>query len=958
MQITDRHGDIVDEIPLTTQSPVLCLAWDKDGDYLAILQEGNGVVPLWSLSNRRVIPLETNLKDPTFIAWSKTGPQLAVGTAKGNLLIYNKVKKQKIPIVGKHGKKICCGAWSYGSNKLVLGSEDRTLTISNDTGDTLIHTELKHIPLQTFFSNNRGSEMRSGGARVGTEDDTVSANLGGKSLLLFNILDETQDPMELTFASREVNGPCKYGDLMHHQWYDEGLLMIGFSEGWLIVVSTNANEIGEEKHSGKFHAGNLITFSYNPYLKRVATAGEDGVRILDTRDFRESRGDYIPPLDLEDGRVTAVAWSPDGQILTVGTDAGNVYNFLAKMTVLNAKYKTNIAYLSSLREVSVIDAVRRTRPVDITLKLEPSLLAIGARHIAAGMNNRVYFHRIANGNNSQAVSEQEYLATVRDIVLNQNFAAVLMDNKVLLHPIEPTAESQRQTKTFPLKEEGPYSRITCVAMTDDFLFYGTEAGTVEMFYIPEWAVLSAAELRILNCSIKQIHPNSTGTKVVVMDSNNDIHLYNPVAGGGVNKSIVQFDDAPSIVRSVMWDVAENHVVMLFDGKSLHTYTYVSTSVKGPLLSKLGPVEIADDGSVALVPEKCDMPPAQSPIISVSGVITCQTVAGALNSFVHPFFDQLATSQNVANTSNKKKTINSKAADLLGLRGRFGQALGLLMMETAWITALELNKRQFWLALSGKAMELLNVELAARIYRQLGDAGMVMALQECAAIEDKHLLAGHISLLFCDYSRAQEFFLVSSDPTKALDMRRDMLQWDQALSLAQTLSVRQVPDISVQYGQQLEFHDDVENALKMYQSAVDSRDENGEYVCSDAQATVAKAGIARCNLRLGNTRQGVRLANELNNKELYGDCAEILEQHKQYADAANMYLQAERYERAALIFIKQIIPNDKSRIGEAAAIMEKVNNDHINATFAKLCVTAGKYEEAAKAYTRAKDMDKV
>ena len=53
---------------------------------------------------------------------------------------------------------------------------------------------------------------------------------------------------------------------------------------------------------------------------------------------------------------------------------------------------------------------------------------------------------------------------------------------------------------------------------------------------------------------------------------------------------------------------------------------------------------------------------------------------------------------------------------------------LLKLESAWEVALELDRRQFWLALSGKAMEMMNIELASRVYRQLGDAGMVMALQ--------------------------------------------------------------------------------------------------------------------------------------------------------------------------------------------------------------------------------------
>eukprot|EP01041_Mallomonas_annulata_P000695 gene695-1331_t len=951
VQITDRHGDIVDEIPMATTSPILGLSWDKDGDYLAILQDGNGVVPLWSLANRRITQLETNLRDPTFIAWSKTGPQLAVGTAKGNLLIYNKSSKKKFPIVGKHGKKISCGAWTSGGNKLVLGSEDRTLTISTETGDTLIHTELKHIPLETYFSNNLGSEMSSGGAKPGSEDDTVSANLGGKTLLLFNILDESQDPMELTFASREPNGPCKYGELAHHQWYDEGLLMIGFSEGWIIVVSTHANEIGEEKHSGKFHPGGLITFAYNPYLKRVATCGEDGVRLLDTRDFKEIRSDYIPSQDLEDGRVTQICWSPDGQILTVGTDSGNVYNFLAKMTVLNAYYKSTIAYLSSLREVSVMDAIRRSRPIDITLKIEPAILAVGGRHVAAGMNNRVYYHRIGT-NNSQIVNEQEYLGTVRKILLNQNFAAILTDSKVMLHPIEPGPDSQRQSKTFPERDDSSKGRVTSIALTDDFLYFGTEGATVEIFYLPEWKILQAAEMRLGNNSaIKQIHPNASGTRIVIVDSNNTTHLFNPVAGGGTNKSITRFDDAPMFVQGVLWDVVQSHVVMLFDGKFMHTYTYAPSSVKGPLLLKLGPVEIADDGSVALIPEKCEMPPASTPVISVDGSITCQTVAGALNSFVHPFFDHLSSNP----AASHPRRVTSEA---LIQRTRFGQALGLLLLENAWQTALELNKRQFWLALSGKAMELLNVDLASRVYRQLGDAGMVMALRDCVAVEDKLLLAGHISLLFCDYQRAQEFFLASSKPTKALDMHRDLLHWEEALALARTIAPLQVPDICLKFGQQLEFQDRIDDALQMFDSALNAQNEEGRHICPEELLTSASIGVARCNLRLGNVRRGMQQANELGDRRLFEDCGEILESQKQYSEAADMFLKAEKFERAAGIYTKYLLISDKGRIMEAARILERVDNDHINSSFAKICVSAGRYDEAAKAYSRAKDMDKV
>jgi len=52
------------------------------------------------------------------------------------------------------------------------------------------------------------------------------------------------------------------------------------------------------------------------------------------------------------------------------------------------------------------------------------------------------------------------------------------------------------------------------------------------------------------------------------------------------------------------------------------------------------------------------------------------------------------------------------------------------------------------------MEVLDVQMAVHVYRQLGDAGMVMGLERIAYVEDKNLLAGHVALLFGNYQTAQ------------------------------------------------------------------------------------------------------------------------------------------------------------------------------------------------------------
>ena len=72
------------------------------------------------------------------------------------------------------------------------------------------------------------------------------------------------------------------------------------------------------------------------------------------------------------------------------------------------------------------------------------------------------------------------------------------------------------------------------------------------------------------------------------------------------------------------------------------------------------------------------------------------------------------------------------------------------------------------------------------------------------IEERNALAGHIKVLQGRYSEAQELFLNSSTPKEALNMHRDLLNWEQALKLAQHLAIEEIPYISKEYALQLEF----------------------------------------------------------------------------------------------------------------------------------------------------------
>ena len=83
-------------------------------------------------------------------------------------------------------------------NLLALGSDDRTLTISNLEGDTIQQIPLRHDPYTICF-----------GGKDAASDSILSAVLGGKTLFFLDLDDYS--PVELAFQQR-------YGNIVSHKW--------------------------------------------------------------------------------------------------------------------------------------------------------------------------------------------------------------------------------------------------------------------------------------------------------------------------------------------------------------------------------------------------------------------------------------------------------------------------------------------------------------------------------------------------------------------------------------------------------------------------------------------------------------------------------------------------------------------------------------------------------------------
>eukprot|EP01029_Cantina_marsupialis_P026834 TRINITY_DN7306_c0_g1_i3.p1 TRINITY_DN7306_c0_g1~~TRINITY_DN7306_c0_g1_i3.p1 ORF type:complete len:1019 (-),score=347.17 TRINITY_DN7306_c0_g1_i3:302-3358(-) len=578
-----------------------------------------------------------------------------------------------------------------------------------------------------------------------------------------------------------------------------------------------------------------------------------------------------------------------------------------------------VAHLSSLQEVAIVDSLGHQEPRSVPISMEPNFLALGPQHLAVAMNNRVSYYSL-NGESGTLITEREYNGTVSQIKVNNGIAAALTGGQVHVHHIQTGPEGDN-TLILP----APDVTVNHIDMAGDYLIMGSEEGKIEYFNLVDWTMSSGCELQHPK-PIISFYPNSTGTRVVFIDSDKEGFMYNPVQA--VVIPVEGFDPA---TQSIIWDNMDPLVFVACTEDAFVVFTHASLTINGHQVISIGSLEIRESGDMVLNAAHTHRPRGWMPVVLNDGIMVCQEQNGSLQTLILSTHDMI----------HRKGRLSQEQSKTL-----FAQFLSLLRLKEAFDLARQLQFRSHWLALSGKAMEQLDMTTAIRVYRELGDAAMVMALEGLEMLEDKSLLAGHVAMLFGDYNLAQELFVSSSEPTVALEMRRDLFNWEHALKLAQSLAPEQVALLSVEYAQQLEFRQDFSGALSMYEAGQRSDDVTGDMNVQ----RMARAGIARMSMRTGDLRRGLQIALESSDQALCRECGSLLEELKQYPDAALLYERGGEYDKAAHIFIQS------KNFTAAAPLMSKIKSTKLHTQFAKAREAGGDPKGAYIAYERASDLE--
>ncbi|KAL6032112.1 hypothetical protein STEG23_011067, partial [Scotinomys teguina] len=890
VKIFDRHGQKRSEISL----PGNCVAmdWDKDGDILAVIAEKSSCIFLWDANTNKTSQLDNGMRDQmSFLLWSKIGSFLAIGTIKGNLLIYNHQTSRKIPVLGKHTKKITCGCWN-SENLLALGGEDKMITVSNQEGDTIRQTPVKSEPSDIKFSTSKTDD------RISSAENTISAIVGKKMLFLFH-LNEPDNPVDLEFQQA-------YGNIVCYSWYGDGYIMIGFSRGTFLAISTRFPEVGQEIFKARDHKDNLTSVALSQTLNKAATCGDNCIKIHDLTELRDMYA--IINLDDENKGLGTLSWTDDGQLLALSTQRGSLHVFLTKLPILGDACHTRIAYLTSLLEVTVANLIEGEPPITVSVDVEPNFVAVGLYHLAVGMNNRAWFY-VLGENAVKKLKDVEYLGTVASICLHSDYAAALFEGKIQLHLIENEildTQEERETRLFP--EVDDKCRILCHALTSDFLIYGTDTGIIQYFFIEDWQFINDYRHPV---GVKKLFPDPNGTRLVFIDEKSDGFVYCPI-----NDATYEIPDFSPTIKGVLWEnwPMDKGVFIAYDDDKVYTYVFHKDTIQGSKVILAGGTKL---------------PFSYKPLLLYNGELTCQTQSGKINSIylsTHSFLD------------------NIKDAEPSDLKQMLMQTLMLKRFSDAWEICKMLNDRTAWNELARACLHHMEVEFAIRVSRTIGDVGTVMSLEQIKGVEDYNLLAGHLAMFTNDFNLAQDLYLASNCPVAALEMRRDLQHWDSALQLAKRLAPDQIPFISKEYAIQLEFTGDYVNALAHYEKGITGDNKEHDEVCL--------AGVAQMSIRMGDIRRGVNLALKHPSRVLKKDCGAILENMKQFSEAAQLYEKGQYYDKAASVYIRC---KNWAKVGE---LLPHVSSPKIHLQYAKAKEADGRYKEAVLAYENAKQWNSV
>ncbi|VBB33833.1 unnamed protein product, partial [Acanthocheilonema viteae] len=799
--------------------------------------------------------------------------------------------KNKTSVIGKHQSAITCGVFS-NNDWLALGSTDSMITVSSINGDLIYSFMNNTEPSLIKFCDRKQPNDKN------AKSDLVVSAVLDQNIIVLAELNGDREPINLQCQAR-------YGEIVTYCWYRSNFLLLGFTKGFLVCVSTIASEIGQEIYVVQDFKTYLSSICISEASSKILLTGDSQIRIRELSQLDEIV--EIIEVDSKNNDLYSTATNYDGQLVAISTHSGTLHLFLTKMPILGAVYQNTIAILSSLNEITLFKEGEKNPLTVVKIELEPTGIALGPKHIAISINNRAWLYEIIGTKEVRYVYEIEYLSTINAMHLNEKYAVAKLDNRAQLRKLyDENGKYSTEGNGFliPDSEHANYG-LQDITLTDNFLIYCTNEGHLYYYSLADEAYVN--EYKHV-ARITSLYPEPGGIKLCFFDEHLNAYIYSPVDDEPIKIPSI---DSTAHLKNCLWEnfSVDRDTFVVCDSDTVHVFLISKNQIENISLIKIGFTKI---------------PYGYIPMMLSKGILHCQMQNGRIGSVL-------------LESHRTDMVFDGKSLTTLG--ELLDQSLSLKRWMYAWRICEYTKIHEHWNKFAIAATKNGEVDLAIRIFKQIDAVGIVWSLEEIQYIEEKNLLNGYLALLLGNFDIAEEFFLQSSKPREALDMRRDLLHWDKALSLATRLAEEEVPMISKEYAQQLEFMGNYSQALIQYENGlIENPDESNEQILEHNE--MCNSGIARMCIRTGDIRKGIEIAASIEGRAIKRDCAIILEQLKQYSDATYLYELGHFYDRAAAVSLKA---KNWTKVG---SLLPKVHSPKIHTVYGKVMEGEKKYKQAA------------
>ncbi|KRY60335.1 WD repeat-containing protein 19 [Trichinella britovi] len=609
-----------------------------------------------------------------------------------------------------------------------------------------------------------------------------------------------------------------YGEILHCTWFDDKSIIFGFQKGQTVLISVRQSTMGQELFSIQDFQNYFCGLFVNSISNKVIVAGDFSIKLREMSRLADIKA--VLNLESNEKRLQKLSCSDDGQILVFSTDAACVNVYLIHLVSLWASSGNTLAYLSSLSEITVRTQFPKENIMTYEVKIEPSIIAVGFEYFAVGINNKVFYYKMCQ-KACELLTETDYLGTVKMILLNNEKAFVLCDGKLVIHPVGHSMVTEQNCLIFP--KFANKERINCISLSADYVAYATDTGLMVFLFFDSFEPLTVLKHSI---SIESIATQPKGVKALFVTEKINIFAFDPITC-----EILEVNAKLEECKSLCWEQCsiEKDVFIVADHLQMKIFKYMKSAINETRVELLHCIALDAQESV---PVLC----SQGSVVILSG-------------------SDLQDRVIIVNYKNEGQLEN----------------LPIELKNACQILYANKNVRSV-LKNDEKKSE------AELCYQHIGDISMVWCLKDISCCENRDQLRAHVAMIMQNYALAEKLYIDSFNSKDALQMYCDIMDWENALRLANQFFPEQIANISKEFAQELEQIGQYEKALQYYQSGLTEAQKNSDSLLEKEQIIICcKNGIARTSLWCGEVKEGIKLALQSSDDSLLKECANILEQ---------------------------------------------------------------------------------